>query len=232
MKYWKQFWPLYIVTAVVFVLVAFWTEQTVATIAENAPVERGHIIIIDAGHGGIDGGAISCSGMLESQINLMIALRLEDLCHLLGYETLMIRTEDVSIYTEGTTIAAKKASDLRNRVRMVNSTENGVLLSIHQNSFPDSRYSGAQVFFAATNGSEALAKCLQDAFISSINPGSNREHKRADHVFLMNHILRPGVLIECGFLSNPQEEEKLRSNDYQKKLCCVIAASVAGYLHT
>lgn len=232
MKYWKQFWPLYILTAVIFTLIAFGAEKTVATIAESRPVPREHTIIIDAGHGGIDGGATSCSGVLESQINLMIAKKLNDLCHLLGFSTFMIRTDDVSVYTEGATIAAKKASDLRNRVKMVNDTENGILISIHQNSFADSRYSGAQVFYAATPGSELLAKYMQDAFVSTVNKGSNRHSKPAEQVYLMRHIQRTGILIECGFLSNPEEEAKLRSQEYQNMLCCVIVGALCEYLAT
>lgn len=205
-------------------------SRAVSVIAQEIPIRRGRCIVIDAGHGGEDGGAISCTGRLESGINLEIALRLRDLMHLLGYETKMIRTTDVSVYTTGTTIAQKKVSDLKNRVQMVNETENALLLSIHQNQFSESRYSGAQVFYAATEGSEALAKRLQSAFAASVNTGSHREAKASSGVYLMERIDCTGVLIECGFLSNPQEEALLLSPEYQKKLCCVIASSVSSFL--
>lgn len=226
-----QFWPLYILTAAIFILFVSAGSRAVAVIAENLPIERKNLIIIDAGHGGEDGGATSCTGILESQINLEIALKLNELCHLLGYDTQMIRTSDISVYTEGNTIAAKKASDLRNRVQTVNNAENALLISIHQNTFSDSRYSGAQVFYAKTEGSKDLAEMLQRQ-VSSINPGSKRQVKPADNVYLMQHIQKPGVLIECGFISNPEEEAKLLSADYQKKLCCVIAATLSCYLNT
>ena len=132
------------------------------------------------------------------------------------------------MYTKGETIAQKKASDLKERVRMVNETEGALLLSIHQNQFPDRRYSGAQVFYGS--GGEELAKALQDAFVSSVNPGSNRRSKQSTSVYLMEHIQCPGVLIECGFLSNMEEERKLGTPEYQKKLCCVIGATVSRYL--
>lgn len=208
----------------------FWGNRAVTVISESLPVKREHRIIIDAGHGGEDGGATSCTGKLESSYNLEIALRLNDLLHLLGYDTGMIRTTDTSVYTKGETIAQKKVSDLKERVRIVNETENALLLSIHQNNFPDGRYSGAQVFFAGTEGSETLAKQLQAAFVGSLNPGSNRQCKKSDGVYLMEHIQCTGVLIECGFLSNAEEEARLRDPEYQKKICCVIGAAVSCFL--
>ena len=187
-------------------------------------------IIIDAGHGGVDGGATSCTGKLESAYNLEIALRLRDVFHLLGYPTRMIRTTDTSIYTKGDTIAAQKMSDLKERVRIVNESERNILVSIHQNNFSDSRYSGAQVFYPDTEGSRELADAMQRALVMSLNPGSNRKIKQAKGIYLMEHIRCPAVLIECGFLSNPEEEARLRDPDYQKKLSSVIAATVSGYL--
>ena len=152
------------------------------------------------------------------------------LFHLLGYDTRMIRTTDTSIYTKGETIAQKKISDLKERVRIVNETENALLLSIHQNNITDGRYSGAQVFYAGTEGSAQLAKLLQERLVSTLTPGSNRKCKKSDGVYLMEHIDCTGVLIECGFLSNAEEEAKLSCGTYQKKLCCVIAATVSQYL--
>lgn len=211
-------------------ITAQWGSRAVTVIAENAPIQREDTIVIDAGHGGEDGGATSCTGIAESRYNLEIALRLNDLLHLLGHETVMIRTTDTSVYTKGGTIAQKKVSDLRERVRVVNDTEDALLVSIHQNNFPDSRYSGAQVFYASTEDSERLAKQMQTAFVSSLNPGSNRKSKKVSGVYLMEHIDCPGILVECGFLSNPEEEAKLRSGDYQKKICCVIASTLSVFL--
>ena len=155
---------------------------------------------------------------------------MDDLLHLLGYRTRKTRTSDVSIYTTGSTIAQKKVSDLKERVRIVNETENALLLSIHQNQFSDSRYSGAQVFYAKTTGSKELGQKLQTELVSALNPGSNRKSKPVSGVYLLENISCTGVLIECGFLSNPQEEARLRDEDYQKALCCVIAASLHQYL--
>lgn len=226
------FVPFYLLVAIGFIGIVNWFSSAATTAVQTQPVYRNHTLIIDAGHGGIDGGATSCTGVLESTLNLQIAVRLNDLMQLLGYDTVMIRTTDTSIHTDGNTIAAQKLSDLKERVRIVNETENAVLISIHQNTFSDSQYGGAQVFYAGTQGSGELAKVLQDSIKSTLNPGSNRTSKKASGVYLMEHIERPGVLIECGFLSNPEEEAKLRSAAYQQTLCCVIAASVSSYLNT
>ena len=230
MQYLRKFWMLYLITALFFLLLIWFTSHSVTTMAENTPIARHHSIVIDAGHGGIDGGATSCSGALESHINLQIALRLEDLCHLLGYQTVMIRRSDVSVYTQGNTIAAQKASDLRQRVRIVNETEGAILVSIHQNIFADSRYAGAQVFYAATEGSNMLAGIMQGSFNAAT--GSHRQEKQAQNIFLMEYIQAPGVLVECGFLSNPEEEAKLRSREYQTQICCVIVSALSEYLHS
>lgn len=203
--------------------------KTATASLENAPLNGRRCFIIDAGHGGIDGGAVSCTGAYESHINLEISVRLNDLLNLLGYDTKMIRTEDISIYTNGQTIAGKKASDLKERVRIVNETNNGILLSIHQNHYSDSYYSGAQIFYPPTAGSMELAKSLQNAFVNTINPGSNRKAKPAEGLYLMKHIQKIGVLIECGFLSNYEEENKLRQAAYQKKICCIIASVCSKY---
>ena len=230
MKKRKTWVIFYFLTIAGVLLAAQWGSRAVTVIAESRPIEREHCIVIDPGHGGEDGGATSCTGLVESTYNLDISLRLNDLLHLLGHDTQMTRTTDISIYTKGGTIAQKKASDLKERVRIVNETENALLISIHQNNFSDSRYSGAQVFYAGTEGSAALAKQLQSALVAALNPGSSRKSKIGDGIYLMEHIDCPGVLIECGFLSNAAEEARLRNAEYQKKLCCVIAATVSEYL--
>ena len=210
--------------------IVFGGKKAVRAYSSQHVSQARYCIVLDAGHGGEDGGATSCTGVLESGINLEITLRLRDLFHLLGRETKMIRTSDVSVYTKGGTIAQKKMSDLKERARIVNTTPRAMLISIHQNNFSDNRYSGAQVFYADTQGSEFLAKQLQSTLIASLNKDSKRACKRCDGVYLMEHITCPGILVECGFLSNPAEEAKLRSMEYQRKLCCVIAATVSSFL--
>lgn len=224
----KRWVGAYCLTILLVLLASHWGSRTVTVLVEKAPLESRNILLIDAGHGGEDGGAVSCTGLAESGYNLEISLRLRDLCHLLGYKTKMIRQSDTAVYTTGQTLAQKKASDLKHRVQIVNAAESAILLSIHQNHFPDSRYSGAQVFYAKTDGSQLLAQTLQEALARGT--GSSRQHKASSGVYLMDHITCPGVLIECGFLSNPAEEAKLRDPAYQKRLCAIIAGAVSGYL--
>lgn len=226
----KKEFGFYLLVCTLFLFGTLLGSRSIETIAEKIPMERLHRIVIDPGHGGEDGGAVSCTGKNESSFNLQISLRLNDLLHLLGYETVMIRTTDVSVYTSGNTIAQKKVSDLKQRVRIVQRTNDAVLVSIHQNTFPEGKYSGAQVFYAASDGSKALAGQIQSDLVSCLNPGSSRKEKRGEGIYLLDKITAPGVLVECGFLSNWQEEAKLSTPDYQKQLCCVISAGVASFL--
>lgn len=205
-------------------------NRSVTAMAEYREQKKKTCIIIDPGHGGEDGGAVSVSGRAESTYNLEISGRLKDMLQLLGYQTRMTRDRDISIYTKGETLAQKKASDLKERVRIINDTPNALLLSIHQNHFPQERYAGPQVFYADTKGSEQLAKQLQGILVSGLCPGSNREAKKAQGIYLMEHIACTGVLVECGFLSNYQEEAALRDPEYQKKVSSLIAVAVSHYL--
>ena len=198
-------------------------------IAASGEISAAATVVIDAGHGGEDGGAVSVTGAHESGINLQIALRLNDLLRLLGRRTVMIRTADVSVHTEGATIAQKKVSDIRNRVRTVESVRNALLVSIHQNLFQESKYRGAQVFYAKTDGSQDLAELLQAQLSSQLDPNNHRKCKKSDGVYLMEHVSCPAVLVECGFLSNAAEEALLRDDAYQKKLSAVIACTVNSY---
>lgn len=213
-----------------FLLIPLYSNRYIPTFADDQKVA--HSVIIDAGHGGVDGGAVSCTGVYESAINLEISLKINDLMHLLGVQTIMIRDTDRSVYTSGDTIAAKKISDIKERVRVVNTAPNALLVSIHQNNFHDSRYSGAQVFYNACAESKELASIIQTAFRENLNSNNKRQIKRSSGVYLMEHINCPGILIECGFLSNSAEEAMLRNEVYQKRLSCIIAATVCQYLNT
>lgn len=221
---------LYIVVIGGMVLSAFIGSKTVTVLSDNAQIKKTTYVVVDAGHGGVDGGATSCTGVLESAINLEIAIKVNDLLNFLGVHTKMIRTTDCSVYTSGETIGAKKVSDLKERVRIVDSTPNALLVSIHQNYFSQAQYSGAQVFYNQGQGSELLAQNMQTNFKKTLNPTSKRQPKKATGIYLMEKISKPGVLIECGFLSNPQEEAMLRNPAYQNKLCCVIATAVSCHL--
>lgn len=197
-----------------------------SALASSSP----NIVIVDAGHGGEDGGAIGVSGTKESDINLAVSLRLEQVLALCGIPVHMIRTEDQAVYTQGQTISAKKVSDLKQRVQIVQMTLNPVLVSIHQNHFSDSKYDGAQVFYANNASSKAWAEETQELLRLALDPTNRRQCKPASSVYLMEQISCPGILVECGFLSNREEEQKLCQDTYQTKLACAIGAAVANFL--
>lgn len=220
----------YVAVVSFFLGATWWGSRAVTVISQRLPVERSHTVVIDAGHGGEDGGAVSLTGVKESGINLDIALKLRDLLHLLGCRTRMIRTTDVSVYTSGTNLAQKKVSDLKERVRMVAETENAVLVSVHQNTYSDPQYNGAQVFYGRGEGSGELAEGLQNTLAQTVNPGSRRRCKAADGVYLMEHVGCTAILVECGFLSHPAEEAKLRDGAYQCQLAAVIGTSLCNWL--
>lgn len=184
-------------------------------------------LILDAGHGGEDGGAVSITGTPESQINLAVVQKMDDILGLYGTAPMLLRQEDASLHDEdAVTLREKKVSDLKNRVAAIQAEEGATLVSIHQNSYPESRYRGAQVFYAPTEGSRELAEHIQAALRQSLQQENGREAKPIpDSVYLMNHITCRGVLVECGFLTNPDEEAMLRDEGYQRKLAALLASA-------
>ena len=195
--------------------------------AMNRVTAQQPALVLDAGHGGEDGGAVSLTGVPESQINLAIVLDMRDILGLYGVEPLLLREEDISLHTgDANTLREKKRSDLKNRTAAIEAVEGGTLISIHQNTYPGSRYHGTHVFYAPTDGSQALADHVQNSIKTALQPDNERAVKQIpDTVYIMNHITCPGILIECGFLTNPAEEAMLRDPDYQRKLSAVIAAA-------
>ena len=184
-------------------------------------------LVLDAGHGGEDGGAVSITGVPESRINLSIVLSLRDVLGLYGVDPILLREEDISLHTgDANTLREKKRSDLKNRVAVIEAVEGGTLLSIHQNTYPGSRYHGTHVFYAPTEGSQELAEHFQNSIKAALQPENERAVKQIpDTVYIMNHVTCPAILIECGFLTNPEEEAMLRDEDYQRRLSAVIAAA-------
>lgn len=222
--------PFYLLALVLCSFISVGGSKGLTVMIERTPLSNRSCIVLDAGHGGIDGGALSCTGVPESQINLQITQRLNDLLNFLGYDTMMLRTSDTSLHTQGSTIASQKISDLKQRVKLVHEHSPALMISIHQNTFSDKRYCGAQVFHCLDDGSRKLALQLQDNFIRTVNKGSTRKPKQSKGIYLMEHIDCPGILVECGFLTNENEEALLRSDDYQKKISTVIATTVSFWL--
>lgn len=187
----------------------------------------GVTVVIDPGHGGEDGGAVAADGTVESQINLAVARRLDVILTFWGCDTKLLRSEDVSLHDpECANIRQKKVSDIHNRVKLVNETESPRLISIHQNHFTQSKYHGAQVFYAGGPLGQPWAELTQQNLKRCLDPGNQRREKPISHdIYLMNHITCPAILVECGFLSNPTECEQLKDPGYQTALAAVIAGS-------
>lgn len=194
-----------------------------------AAIGEGPTVVVDAGHGGEDGGAVAADGTVESGLNLAIALRVRDLLAFAGVNTVMTRTEDAAIYDDSaSTLREKKVSDLKNRAELVNATENAVLLSIHQNSLPSSPAThGAQAFFNGAEGAAPLATSVQEALNQAVNTEKAKNPAAiGSSVYLMKNITAPGVLVECGFLTNEREAAQLKSEAYQLRLAAAITAGL------
>lgn len=194
-----------------------------------AAIGKGPTVVVDAGHGGEDGGAVAADGTVESGLNLAIALRVRDLLAFAGVNTVMTRTEDAAIYDDSaSTLREKKVSDLKNRAELVNATENAVLLSIHQNSLPSSPVThGAQAFFNGAEGAAPLATSVQEALNQAVNTEKAKNPAAiGSSVYLMKNITAPGVLVECGFLTNEREAAQLKSEAYQLRLAAAITAGL------
>lgn len=193
-------------------------------------------IIIDAGHGGFDGGASTDDGVPEKNINLNISLYLADYLKILGFDVIMTRDTDESLEDDSSLpIRKKKTSDIHNRLKIMKETDNSVFISIHQNHFSQERYNGMQVFYSKDYSSESslLAQCIQDSTVSLLQPENQRQIKQiGTSVFLIYNAVKPAVLVECGFLSNNEEAEKLKTEKYQKQVAFSIAMGIVNYINS
>lgn len=192
---------------------------------------KNKVIIIDPGHGGIDPGAIGRTGVLEDEINLQIALKLRKLIEQSGGVALMIREDDSGLYSEGSSrIRDKKNEDLRERHKMINESNAHIFISIHLNFFPQSQYYGAQCFY--NKGDEEgrkLAELIQAELIDVIRNNNTRKAKSIDTVYILKNNKMPSALVECGFLSNYEEESLLKDENYQEKLAWAIFMGIMRY---
>ncbi len=190
-------------------------------------------VIIDAGHGGFDGGATTDDGTPEKDINLSISLKLKAELINKGVKVIMIREDDSSVEDDGlSTIRQRKVSDLHNRLNVMKNTDDCIYVSIHQNFFSDKRCKGAQVFYSQnfSEESSALAQYIQNSVVETLQPDNTRLIKPCGtSVYVIYNAVKPAVLVECGFLSNCDEAELLKSNDYQQKMAECIANGIINY---
>lgn len=190
-------------------------------------------VIIDAGHGGDDGGAIGIDGTVEKDINLDIALKLEKLLKFYGFDVIMTRTDDIMTCDDGLdSLRKRKVSDIHNRFDILEKNPDAVFISIHQNKFEDNSQHGTQVFYSGNNDeSKLLAESIQNSIVSVLQPDNSRVVKKSGSgIYLLYHAKLPAVLVECGFISNPAEVKKLNDENYRMKIAILIADGLIKYL--
>lgn len=188
-------------------------------------------VIIDAGHGGFDGGAVAFDGTNEKDINLAIAKKLDGILRFYGFSTVMTRTSDSAINDSGDKIRSQKKSDMYNRLSFMENNPDAVFVSIHLNKYTTSAASGAQTFYSDNfEQSKTLADDIQKSITSLIEPYNKRVIKKGtSDAFLLYNAKTPAVIVECGFLSNHQDLEKLKDNNYQNKMAFAIADGILNF---
>ncbi len=201
-------------------------QETLSEITEK------NVIIIDAGHGGEDCGAIGVNGVYEKDLNLSVANELGKMLSEKGYAVIYTRTDDeLLLYTEDEKIyGVRKISDLKNRCKFGAEYPDAVYISIHMNSFGNKKCSGLQVYYSENNTeSSDLANAVQANVKSKLQQSNNRKVKKGESIYLLENLMNPAILIECGFLTNPEECEKLSQKEYQKELCFAILCGIIEY---
>ena len=200
--------------------------------ASNDSVSK-RVIIIDAGHGGEDPGAIGVNGIYEKDLNLALALEIGNMLSEKGCTVVYTRTEDKMLYSQEENIKGmRKISDLKNRCLVTQNYENPILISIHMNTYGASKYSGLQVYYQnGSNESTALAKSIQTSVKETVQPQNTRSIKNGENLYLLQNANGTGVIIECGFLSNNEECEKLSEKEYQKQLSFSIVCGIINYMN-
>lgn len=189
-------------------------------------------VILDAGHGGEDGGAVGVNGVLEKDLNLSVTLEIAALLREAGVRVILTREEDRLLYTEEENIKGhRKEYDLKNRLSVAEEYPEALFVSIHMNTFSSPRYSGLQVYYARTEGSAALAASIQNAVKERLQPENTRKiHAASSSIYLLENAVGRAVLVECGFLSNPTECDKLSQKDYKTQLSFSIFCGIMEYI--
>ena len=214
-----------------FALLAVSARITERALPVSAPAPSKPTIVLDAGHGGLDSGAVGKNGVLEKDVNLAVVLDLRDMLEMSGFEVVLTRDEDVSIYDPGIEgIRNQKLNDMDNRLKIIQKYPDSVFLCIHQNNFTDPQYFGGQMFYNNNNPSNrTLAQIMQRRF-ADLQPGNDREIKLSgNELFLLKSNENPSLMIECGFLSNPDEEQLLSTKEYQQKVAFTIYGGLLEY---
>lgn len=200
--------------------------------ASSMPITQ-KTVIVDAGHGGDDGGAIGIDGTVEKDINLDIALKLEKILKFYGFNVIMTRTQDVMTCDDGLdSLRKRKISDIHNRFELMRKNPDAIFISVHQNKFEDSSQHGTQVFYSGNDvRSKELAEAIQTSVTLTLQQKNDRVVKKSGSgIYLLYHAKIPAVLVECGFISNSDEVKKLKDESYRMKLAILIADGLLKYL--
>ena len=207
------------------------SRDGIKTIETSSVPVSSKVIIVDAGHGLPDGGAVSNNGVTESEINLKIALKLQNLLEQSGNKVVLTRSTENGIYdANSNSIREKKISDARKRVEIGNNSGADIFVSIHLNKIDKSKYYGWQTFYkTGSEKSKLLAEKIQENLNNTIQRENHREPAKLNNVYIMKHIQIPICIIECGFLSNPEEEQLLQTEEYQEKLAWGIYGGINDY---
>ncbi len=225
-----------ILCCLAFLLLSYISYNKIDKMASALAGEQNPTIVIDPGHGGEDGGAGGASSAaLEKDLNLSISLKLQKFLETAGFRVVMTRTTDVSIGDKTLdTVRERKVSDIHNRLKIVQAQDDCLLISVHQNHFTESQYSGAQMFYSTKNaGSKDLAENIKSRVVELLQPENKRETKPAtDSIYLLWNTKIPAVLVECGFLSNPSEAAKLNDKTYQEQMAFAICSGILDYAHS
>lgn len=188
------------------------------------------VVVVDAGHGGVDPGKIGVDGTLEKDLNLMVALRVRDLLEQQDIRVIMTRETDRGLYSENS--ENKKVEDMKNRCSMMNEPEVDLVVSIHQNSYHEEQIQGAQVFYYSTSqDGKRFAELMQKQLIRVVDPGNSRQVKANDSYYLLKKTKPPICIVECGFLSNWEETRLLKEPRYQERLAWAIHLGILQFLN-
>lgn len=222
-----------IVFACFAILIFIYTEycNETASVLSNSKITQ-KTIIVDAGHGGMDGGSIGADGTIEKEINLSIALKLESALKIYGYNVIMTRKDDRSIHdSSANTIRQQKVSDIHNREKIILQNPEALFVSIHQNHYSDGSVNGTQVFYSKNNElSKELAEYIQKSIVQKIDSNNKRQIKKSGtEIYLLYHSKIPSVMVECGFISNYNDLKKLKDESYQTKLALAVADGIINY---
>ena len=219
----------------IFALFYGFSQKSTAKHLPTVKVDEFPTLIIDAGHGGEDGGATGFDGSLEKELNLQIAQRLYEALSSSGIPCVMTRKEDILLYDRTQDYKGrKKMLDMQARLNIASQYKDAIFISIHQNSFPVEKYSGFQVYYSQNDpDSSILARTLENAVRERLQPSNNRASKNAgDSIYLLKHLSCPAVLLECGFISNESECKSLSSEEYQKRLTEVLCDAIVEFINT